>query len=66
MGARERTTLETSIYALLTETTDSTIEGVWIDVTDREPIWIDAATARAARPTVTPPAPMLRAGEKAA
>ena len=43
---KEQTTLRRRVEALLAEVEDATIEGAWIDITHKRPIWVDAAEAR--------------------
>jgi hypothetical protein len=46
LRGKERSILQRQLEALLAEVTDPAIEGVWIDATFKDPVWIDAAESR--------------------
>ena len=46
LRGKDRSILQQQLEALLAQVTDPEIEGVWIDATLKDPIWIDATEAR--------------------
>jgi hypothetical protein len=46
LRGKDRSVLQRQLEALLAKVTDPLIEGVWLDATFKDPIWIDAAEAR--------------------
>ena len=46
LRGKGRSILQRQLEALLAQVTDPLIEGVWLDATFKDPIWIDATEAR--------------------
>jgi hypothetical protein len=46
LRGKERTILQRQVEALLAQVTDPAIEGLWLDSTHADPVWIDATEAR--------------------
>jgi hypothetical protein len=45
-AGKEQSQLRNQLEALLALITDPLVEGAWLDVTGRDPVWVDATEAR--------------------